>query len=95
MTKKEECLKALQCLYLEVDSSIADDLKQKVLSALQESENSTASKKKKAPSFSADELWDYYSEHIDDDIGSLQMVAGTTVMLKDQFMKMFSEKVNL
>jgi hypothetical protein len=37
----------------------------------------------------ADEMWDEYSEHIDDDIFSLEKVAGTTVMLKSQFMKMF------
>ena len=36
MTKKEECLKALQCLYLAVDASIADDVKRKVLEALDE-----------------------------------------------------------
>lgn len=36
MTKKEECLKALNCLYLEVPASIADDVKQKVLAALEE-----------------------------------------------------------
>lgn len=36
MTKKEECLKALQCLYLEVDATIADDIKRRVLEALDE-----------------------------------------------------------
>ena len=36
MTKKEECLKALQCLYLEVDATIADDVKRRVLDALDE-----------------------------------------------------------
>lgn len=92
MTKREECLKALQCLYLEVDPSIADDLKQKVLSALQEAENSTANKE--TSPFPADELWDNYSEHVDDDIHSFQSVAGTTVMLKNQFLKMFNEKIN-
>lgn len=39
MSKKDECLKALQCLYLEVDSTIADDVKKKVLEALDEAEN--------------------------------------------------------
>lgn len=33
---EKECLKALQCLYLEVDSTIADDVKKKVIAALDE-----------------------------------------------------------
>ena len=36
MTKRDECLKAIQCLYLEVDATIAGDVKQKVLEALNE-----------------------------------------------------------
>ena len=36
MTKEQECMKALQCLYLEVPSVIADDIKQKVIDALNE-----------------------------------------------------------
>ena len=36
MTKKQECLKALQCLYLQVDATIADDVKRRVLEALDE-----------------------------------------------------------
>ena len=36
MTKRDECLKALQCLYLEVDATIADDVKRRVLEALDE-----------------------------------------------------------
>ena len=36
MTKIDECLKALQCLYLEVDATIADDVKRRVLEALDE-----------------------------------------------------------
>jgi len=39
MTKEQECMKALQCLYLEVPSVIADDVKQKVIDALNEVKN--------------------------------------------------------
>jgi len=39
MTKREECLKGLQCLYLEVDATIADDVKKRVLDALDEANN--------------------------------------------------------
>lgn len=39
MTKEQECMKALQCLYLEVPSVIADDIKQKVIDALNEAKN--------------------------------------------------------
>ena len=41
MTKEKECMKALQCLYLEVPSVIADDVKQKVIDALNEVKNCT------------------------------------------------------
>jgi hypothetical protein len=41
MTKEQECMKALQCLYLEVPSVIADDVKQKVIDALNEVKNRT------------------------------------------------------
>ena len=41
MTKEQECIKALQCLYLEVPSVIADDVKQKVMDALNEVKNCT------------------------------------------------------
>lgn len=41
MTKEQECMKALQCLYLEVPSVIADDVKQKVIDALNEVKNCT------------------------------------------------------
>jgi hypothetical protein len=41
MTKEQECMKALQCLYLEVPSVIADDIKQKVIDALNEVKNCT------------------------------------------------------
>lgn len=41
MTKEEECMKALQCLYLEVPSVIVDDVKQKVIDALNEVKNCT------------------------------------------------------
>ena len=40
--KEKLCLKALECLYLEVDSKIADDVKQKVIEALQEKENTNS-----------------------------------------------------
>lgn len=43
MTKEQECMKALQCLYLEVPSVIADDIKQKVIDALNEVKNCTIS----------------------------------------------------
>ena len=39
MTKEQECMKALQRLYLEVPSVIADDVKQKVIDALNEVKN--------------------------------------------------------
>ena len=39
MTKEGECLKALRCLYIAVDSSIADDVKRIVLEALKEAKN--------------------------------------------------------
>ncbi len=45
MTKREEALKALQCLYLEVDEKIADDVKQKVMAALDEGGYSAAQMK--------------------------------------------------
>lgn len=35
-TAREECLKALQALYLEVDATIANDIQQKVIAALNE-----------------------------------------------------------
>lgn len=41
MTKEQECMKALQCLYLKVPSVIADDVKQKVIDALNEVKNCT------------------------------------------------------
>lgn len=41
MTKEQECMKALQCLYLEVPSVIADYVKQKVIDALNEVKNCT------------------------------------------------------
>lgn len=41
-----------------------------------------------------DELWDEFSEHIDDDIDSLSKVAGSSVMTKEGFKKMM-EKVAL
>ena len=41
MTKEQECMKALQCLYLEVPSVIADDVKQKVIDAMNEVKNCT------------------------------------------------------
>ena len=41
MTKEQECMKALQCLYSEVPSVIADDIKQKVIDALNEVKNCT------------------------------------------------------
>lgn len=40
---------------------------------------------------SPDELWYKYSEFIDDDIDSLQRVAGHTVMLRGEFNKMMEE----
>lgn len=91
MTKKEECLKALQCLYLEVDATIADDVKRKVLDALDEANKNFVQPDVMRSLPPADEMWDDYSEHIDSDIDSLQMVAGTTVMIKSQFMKMFDK----
>lgn len=36
MTKVDECMQALRCLYLEVPVSVADDIKQKVMDALNE-----------------------------------------------------------
>lgn len=47
-----------------------------------------------APLADADELWDEFSEHIDDDIFSLETVAGSTVMRKNDFYKMM-EKIGL
>ncbi len=38
LTKKEECLKALQCLYIAVGEPVANDVKRKVLDALEELE---------------------------------------------------------
>ncbi len=82
-TKKELCYKALTSLYLELPTSIADDIWLKVRDALEEATINTEK---------AEELWDSYSEHIDSDIDSLQTVAGTTIMRRSQFMKMFENK---
>ena len=38
MNKKEEMLKALNCLYIAVDESIADDVKARVMSYVNEIE---------------------------------------------------------
>jgi len=38
-----------------------------------------------------DELWDEYSEYIDDDLDSLQMVAGRSVIKKESFEKMIAK----
>lgn len=53
LNKQQECLKALNCLYLAVDKSIADDVKEKVLAALEEakSEGMVSSSKPKYLSF--------------------------------------------
>lgn len=40
MSKEEECMKALTCLYLEVPSVIADDVKLKVVAAINEAKES-------------------------------------------------------
>jgi hypothetical protein len=39
----------------------------------------------------ADELWDEYSEHVDDDIDSLQNVAGCSVVTRRQFNKLIAK----
>ncbi len=57
MTKEQECMKALQCLYLEVPSVIADDVKQKVIDALNEVKNCTIPDVSIALSVFMDWLW--------------------------------------
>jgi hypothetical protein len=57
MTKEQECMKALQCLYLEVPSVIADDVKQKVIDALNEVKNCTIPDVSIALSGFMDWLW--------------------------------------
>lgn len=42
----------------------------------------------------AQELWDEYSTHIDDDISSLETVAGSAVMKRDDFFKMMAGVVD-
>ncbi len=39
MTKKQDCYNSLKCLFLEVDASIANDIQQKVMLAIEEAEN--------------------------------------------------------
>jgi hypothetical protein len=39
MTKEQECMNALQCLYIIVPQAIADDIKNKVIDALNEVKN--------------------------------------------------------
>jgi hypothetical protein len=42
-----------------------------------------------------EELWDKYSEHIDDDIDSLQTIAGSTVLTESNFKKLISELTSI
>jgi len=72
MTAKELCMQALQCLYLEVDKSIADDVKAKVVNAIQEAEQ--AEKKIEAikkiaklhPTTGLHLGWSYYTGGMED-----------------------------
>lgn len=43
---------------------------------------------KESDAVDPDELWDEYSEHIDDDIDSLSIVAGSAVMTRESFKKL-------
>lgn len=36
LTKEQECMRALECLYLAVPAKIADDVKRRVMAALNE-----------------------------------------------------------
>lgn len=43
----------------------------------------------------SEELWDKYSEHIDDNIYSLEQVAGSVIMKRHEFDKLFAELKDL
>ena len=45
-------------------------------------------------SFDAEELWDENNELIDDDISSLETVAGHNIMRKEQFIKVINDIIN-
>jgi len=82
MTEKEKLARqSLNALYLELPESVASQHQQIVIEALEETKNLPP----------ADEMWDDYSEHIDENIDALQTVAGTTVMRRSQFMKLFEK----
>lgn len=42
----------------------------------------------------AEELWDKYSEHIDDDISSLETVAGSSVIKRQQFIDSINDVIS-
>ena len=64
MTKEQECLQALFHLYLEVPSVIADDVKQKVINALDEVKNCIPNVSNRREQLIAYQLWCYqHPEH--------------------------------
>lgn len=70
MTKEEECMRALLYLYLEVPSIIVDDIKEKVIDALNEAKNSAildVSNKRKLLVDFLMEIDEVYGMHVRED----------------------------
>lgn len=89
MNNKELLYKKLNALRLEVDSSIVDDIISTVDKIFQEQNLRQTDCSALLPI--SEELWDEHSEYIDDNLFSLERVAGSSVLTEQNYKKLIND----